>query len=431
MKVQLLLTGNELMSGDIVDSNSAMIAQQLKAIGIEVKRKVTVSDDMSLLINEIKQISQQADVLIINGGLGPTTDDLTAEALANAANVDLSQHTDALAHIKTWCEARGAKLNEPNLKQTILPAGCDIIANSVGSAVGFKLTINHCDIYCTPGVPSELKVMLADEIIPALKKQLPADITSHTTRLQVFGYGESGLQKLLVEQFPNWPTSLEIGYRASMPLLELKITSRSHQDLQLKEQWLTKIKALLGDHIVSEIKDQPQSLAATLIDLLKKENKTLTTAESCTGGLISSLLTKEAGASAVFHAGFVTYSNEIKHSILGVSNSIIEQHGAVSEETVLAMAKGALAKSGSDLVIAVSGIAGPDGGTAEKPVGSFWLAWGDNSHLQSVYLQVKSNRWHFQQSVAAIGLDLIRRKIHGSTETPRYFIERKHQKAEN
>lgn len=146
-KVQLLLTGNELMTGDIVDSNSAMIAEQLKELGLEITRKVTVADDLAMLTNEINQLAEQADILIINGGLGPTVDDLTAQALANAIQVELTEHVQALAHITSWCKKRGAPLNKPNLKQAILPQGCDIIPNSQGSAVGFKVSHLNCDIY--------------------------------------------------------------------------------------------------------------------------------------------------------------------------------------------------------------------------------------------------------------------------------------------
>lgn len=413
------------MSGDIVDSNSTMIAQQLKEFGIEVKRKVTVADDFELLVNEINSISQQADVLIINGGLGPTTDDLTAEALAAAANIKLTEHPQALEHITSWCQQRGAELSAPNLKQTILPEGCNIIANTVGSAVGFNLTLNDCDIYCTPGVPHELKVMIDNEITEKLQKKLPETLEVHTTRLQVFGYGESALQKLLTEQFPDFPEALEIGYRASMPLLELKLTSRTTQDKILKQQWLEKIKKSLNDHIIHEITDKPSTLAKEVFKLLQKNKHTLTCAESCTGGLIASLLTREPGASSSFHAGFVSYSNDIKESLLDVSPKTIQQHGAVSQETVIAMAKGALKKSSSDYTIAVSGIAGPDGGSDEKPVGTVWIAWGDRHHIDSISLQIKANRWYFQQSVAAISLDLIRRLLIGSTNEPRYFVERK------
>ena len=158
--VQLLLTGNELMTGDIVDSNSAMIAQQFKELGLDIVRKVTIADNLTSLVNEINSLAKQSDILVINGGLGPTIDDLTAQALARATQVELVEHREALAHLTLWCEKRGAKLNAPNLKQTLLPHGCTIIANKEGSAVGFKVTHLSCDIYCTPGVPRELKTCL-------------------------------------------------------------------------------------------------------------------------------------------------------------------------------------------------------------------------------------------------------------------------------
>lgn len=425
MKIQLLMTGNELMSGDIVDSNSVMIAEKLKNIGLTVKRKVTVADDINDLINEISHVSEQADLLIINGGLGPTTDDLTAEALAKAAKLPLEEHKEALAHLTTWCNQKGYELSGSNLKQAILPKGCSIIANSVGSAVGFRLTLNNCDIMCTPGVPSELSIMLTDVMLPIIQQKIPKEKQAHTSRLQVFGYGESSLQNALVENFPDWPKSLEVGYRASMPFVELKITSYTTTDNDLKTSWINKIKTLLGDHIVHEIIDKPLTMAKCLLTILQKHNKTLTTAESCTGGLISSLLTKEAGASLSFHAGFVTYANEIKQRILDVPSNLIEQYGAVSQEVVIAMAQGALQKSSADLVISVSGIAGPDGGSEEKPVGTVWIAWGNKNKIDSVCLNIKTNRWYFQLMVANICLDLIRRQLIESTQIPCYFIERK------
>jgi nicotinamide-nucleotide amidase len=412
------------MSGDIIDSNSVMIAQQLKNIGIEVTRKVTVADDLAMLIDEIQHISKQSDVLIINGGLGPTTDDLTAEALACAANTTIEQHDDALTHVTTWCQKRNTPLNKPNLKQTYLPKDCDIIANSVGSAVGFTLTLNNCQIYCTPGVPSELKVMMNEQIMPILKNQLPEQQQAHTTRLQLFGYGESGLQKAINENFSDWPTALEIGYRASMPMLELKVTSRTPNDFNLKTRWVNKIKQFLGDHVVHEITDQPITLAKSVLLLLQQEHQTIVTAESCTGGLIASLLTKEAGASSAFHAGFVTYSNEMKQQLLEVPEQTLSEFGAVSEQTATAMAKGALLKSGSEHVVAVSGIAGPDGGSVEKPVGIICIAWGSRDNIKVNTLNISGNRHFFQQSVAAIALDLIRRTLINSSETPRYLIEK-------
>jgi nicotinamide-nucleotide amidase len=423
--VQLLLTGNELMTGDIVDSNSAMIAQQFKELGLDIFRKVTIADNLTALTNEINLLAEQANILIINGGLGPTIDDLTAQALAKATQVALVEHSEALAHLTAWCEKRGAKLNDPNLKQTILPEGCSIIANKEGSAVGFKMTHLACDIYCTPGVPRELKTMLAEQIAPDIAKRLPKELITDVTRLQVFGLGESTLQKMIDEQLPNWPDNIELGFRAGMPLLEVKLTTTSEEGHNIKPEWYTKLANVLGDHVIAKIENTPLSLAKHILLKLADNNLKITTAESCTGGLIASLLTKEAGASTSFEAGFVTYSNHMKTQLLDVSNTLLDQHGAVSEEVVMAMAQGALDKSSADFVIAVSGIAGPAGGSIEKPVGTVWIAWGHKDNLKAVGLLMPLARSYFQKYVANIGLDLIRRELMSSTQIPHYIVERK------
>ncbi|WP_246058284.1 CinA family nicotinamide mononucleotide deamidase-related protein [Litorilituus lipolyticus] len=424
LNIQLLLTGDELMSGDILDSNSAMIAQELKNLGLELTKKTTVGDNLELLTAEINAISQQADILIINGGLGPTIDDLTALALGKATSQALEQHPQAVEQIKAWCEKRNSPLNEPNLKQAYLPKGCTIIPNKNGSAPGFIVSHQQCDIYCTPGVPHELKSMLLEHMIPAIAKLVPSNTVSDTIRLQVFGLGESSLQKTINEQLPDWPDDIEIGFRAGIPLLEVKLTCRSKQALQQKELWLVKLKSLLGDHYIETVQGSPKALAEHTLFLLQQSNYQISCAESCTGGLIASLLTNISGSSKSFEAGYVTYSNAMKIDMLSVKPELIEQHGAVSQQVVLAMAKGALVRSKSDLAIAVSGIAGPDGGSEEKPVGTVWIAWGSKEHLQSQCLLLPLSRKYFQQYVAHIALDLIRRRLLNSTETPNYVIER-------
>jgi nicotinamide-nucleotide amidase len=423
-KVQLLLTGNELMTGDIVDSNSAMMAQVLKDIGLGINRKVTVADDLTLLVNEITYMASTSDILIINGGLGPTVDDLTAQALALAIGEELTEHPQALAHLTKWCQQRGAELNGPNLKQAILPKDCQIIANKNGSAVGFSVRYNNCDIYCTPGVPHELKTMLFEQIIPTISADLPRGLIADVTRLQVFGLGESSLQKIINEQLPQWPTAIDLGFRAGMPLLEVKLTTDTDKGLALKKIWQEKLANALGDHLIAEIKDKPKSLAEHLLTQLQQDNLKVTTAESCTGGLIASKLTEISGSSINFEAGFVTYSNEMKTAMLDVPMNLFEQYGAVSEQVVIAMAKGSLVKSDADLTIAVSGVAGPNGGTEEKPVGTVWFAWGSIDDIKTQCLLLPYKRIKFQQFVAAIGLDLLRRYQQNTTEIPNYITER-------
>jgi len=422
--VQLLLTGNELMTGDIVDSNSAMIAQQLKELGLEISRKVTIADDLELLVHEINLLAEHADILIINGGLGPTIDDLTAQALAKATNVKLAEHPRALEHLITWCKKRGAKLNAPNLKQAILPQNCSIIPNNQGSAVGFQVNHLNCDIYCTPGVPRELKVMLSEQIAPSIAKSLPNELISDVTRLQIFGLGESTLQKMVDEKLPDWPENIELGFRAGMPLLEVKLTTTCQEGHSQKHFWQEKLMKVIGDHLIAQIDNEPLSLAEHVLSRLADDNLKITTAESCTGGSIASMITQVAGASAFFEAGFVTYSNNMKTKLLGVPEQLLNNYGAVSQEVVIAMAQGALEKSSADLAIAVSGIAGPDGGCDEKPVGTVWIAWGRKENLQSICLLMPLPRHYFQKYVASIGLDLIRRELINSQEIPYYIIER-------
>ncbi|XQW86035.1 CinA family nicotinamide mononucleotide deamidase-related protein [Thalassotalea piscium] len=421
LNVQLLLTGDELMTGDVIDTNSAYIAQSLKEIGVEVNKRVTVGDNISTLINEINTITQQADILIINGGLGPTIDDLTADALAQAAKMELSLNHDAQTHLKQWCLAKGVELNKANLKQAILPKDVTIIPNPVGSAVGFSLLLNECKIFCTPGVPSELFVMLTQSIIPDIKANLPSIPYYKVKRFQVYGLGESNLQMMMDNEFPDWPPHLELGFRAKSPFVELKITTKTSAGIDILSVWVSKVQKLLGAHLIAEITDKEVSMPEHVLSLLANNNLKITTAESCTGGLIASQLTSIANASASFEAGFVTYSNQMKNKLINVNIETLERYGAVSKEVVEEMARGALKVSNADIAIAVSGIAGPSGGSKEKPVGSVWIAWGSSTELHSAYLCIKGSRQYFQHAVANRSLDLVRRFLLKTTETPLYM----------
>lgn len=426
INIQLLLTGNELMSGDITDTNSVFIAQELKNLGVELSRKVTVGDNMDLLVQEMDSLSKQADIVIINGGLGPTVDDMTAQALAQLTQQPLETHPVALEQLKDWCNKRNYALSKPNIKQALLPKNCHIIYNPIGSAPGFSVQYNNCKIICTPGVPSELKAMFYDSILASVAKQLPIDQQAVTQKLHIFGIGESGLQKMIDEQFPNWPDEIELGFRASMPLLEVKITSRKATSQQLRTTWYNNLKSLLGQHIVCE---GSGSMASTLVAQLHKQQKKITTVESCTGGLIASLLTNVSGSSTVFEAGFVTYSNKMKSKLVNVSPNTLQKHGAVSEAVVKQMVAGALAITGADYGIAVSGIAGPTGGTKDKPVGTVWLAWGSKENILTQQLYFPAERIYFQKFIATAGLDLVRRLLLNFSDVPRYVIER--QRANN
>lgn len=422
MRIKLLLTGNELMNGDIVDSNSAMVAQRFAAHGWSIQEKRTIGDDRALLIETLGAMARDTDVLLVNGGLGPTVDDLTAEALAAAAGVAIAEQPQALAHLQHWADTRGLALNAANRKQAQLPVGCEIVPNPVGTAVGFALELHGCRVICTPGVPRELERMIDDNIVPALAQRFGAGRTQ-LVRIGLFGIGESALQQLISDQIPDWPASVELGFRASFPVLELKLTSHGDDGEREVATLLRKLEPLLA-----EIRVDGGSLAACVVGLLAQRGQRIATAESCTGGLIASQITQVAGASEVFDAGFVTYSNVMKSALLGVDSQTLQQHGAVSESVVLEMARGALERSGADHAIAISGIAGPSGGSEEKPVGTVWIAWGKRDALQARCFELGgSSRQWIQQYSAAIALDLMRRQLLGIDGEPNYLrAKRRH-----
>ena len=422
VQVALLLTGNELMSGDTIDSNSSRIALALGAHKIGVGKKITVGDDPKLLSDSLVDLCASAEVVIINGGLGPTEDDLTAELVAEVAGNTLANHPKATKHLEEWCERRGLELSASNLKQVLLPEGADLVANPIGSAVGFALEVNGALVITTPGVPVELTAMLP-EICDRIASRVGGG-TAFIRRLQTFGIGESTIQELVNARTDDWPDGVTLGFRSGLPQLELKLQVDDDNLLDKRDNAENLLHELIGDHIIGHDDDQ---LAMSLQRALLDRRMSVGTAESCTGGLIASLITREAGSSQIFGSGFVTYSNAAKRSVLGVSATLLGQYGAVSEPVVLAMLTGALEKSGSDIGIAVSGIAGPGGGSDDKPVGTVWMAWGTSAHHRAIRLQVPGSRERFQILVAAIGLDIMRRQVLELPPIPHYiqrFIHR-------
>jgi len=422
MKISLLLTGNELMSGDTVDTNSAYIAQSLKDLNLVPYIKKVVGDDLALLVESIRELARVSDVLIVNGGLGPTVDDLTALALSEASSSPLIKNADAYVKLDEWATRRGFVITESNLKQVLLPEICQIIDNPVGSAVGFRCIYEDCMVMCTPGVPSELKPMVENHLLPLIREHGAIETKNHITRLRVFGITESGLQDTVNEVFPDWPANVDLGFRVQMPVIEIKISTLGDDLIDLNHEWVERFCTHFSDYVIGR---DGVRLTQALNLALRQNDVVLTTAESCTGGLIASGITSEAGSSKVFEAGYIVYSNQMKEELLGVSGQTLIDHGAVSEPVVIELAEGALKKSHADMALAISGIAGPDGGSAAKPVGTVWMAWGRSGAIKARKFYFPVARLAFQKTAAAIAMDLVRREVLGLPTDVDYFSELK------
>jgi len=420
LQISLLMTGSELMSGDTIDSNSAFIAKALLEVGLEVQKKTTVGDNLALLIHEISTLSQNADILIINGGLGPTQDDLTALAISQACHLPISTHQEAKVHIEQWCLARRMKSNAANLKQAELPLGAMIFPDAPGSAPAFYCVYKGCLIIATPGVPSELKHITHCNILPFIQNQFAIKASEPWKKIGLIGMGESRLQEQINNDFSAINRTIDIGFRADFPTLEFKYRAKApftgNNPEFLKDE--ATLLNFLNPYIFSM---QQQSIAEATIKILYSNNKTLGTAESCTGGLIASMLSQVSGASDVFMGSIVSYSNEVKTELLHVANHQLITQGAVSEATAQSMLTGLLSQIKSDLGIAVTGIAGPSGGSEEKPVGTVWIAWGSKELNNCVGLHIPFPRQSFQSLVSAIALDLIRRFTLNECDAPEYL----------
>lgn len=422
IKLGLLLTGDELLSGDIVDTNSVFIAQRLQKTGLTIAKKVIVGDCRDSLARAIVSLTKENDIVIINGGLGSTVDDLTAEVAAEVSGMELWEHPAALQHLEMLYKERKLPKKSKQFRQAFIPKEAEIIPNPIGSAVGFTMKINKALCYFTPGVPHELKAMLSETIIPHMERAFDLAHGRKLNSLTLMGIGELQVQEKIHAHLDKEliQDKVGIGFRAFSPFTELKLFTDKEEHYQLLEQITGEIRQLLEDYII----ESKNGLPSYMINLLQARQKTLSLAESCTGGLIASKMTEVPGASDVFHAGFVTYSNESKVNLIDVTPDVLEEHGAVSKPVVEEMVQGALKKSGTDYAIAVSGIAGPGGGTKEKPTGTVYIGWGSPEKIQVRRLLIPQERTMFQNIVCATALDLLRRFIHELPVDCPYFFDR-------
>jgi competence/damage-inducible protein CinA-like protein len=370
-KAVILSTGDELVSGRIVDANSAAIADRLFSVGVEIAAVLQVGDDREKLLWALEQARCLGDLVIGTGGLGPTADDLTTEAVAEFLGRELKQDEPIAESLKRRFEARGAVWTANNLKQSLFPEGSTTIPNPIGTAAGFRISVGSGKtLIWLPGVPQEMAAMLNETVIPwVVQQRINAEQILACT-FKIHGLTESKLDDLL--KAVKLDSQAKLSFRAHYPDLSVRLTIKGGQERETVFKRLREeIRKLLGNYIYAE---GDVSLEEMVGEMLLKKKLTLSLAESCTGGYISHRITRIGGSSAYYHGGAVAYSNEAKVCFLGVDSTTLQKFGAVSRETALAMSRGIKERTGASIGLSVTGIAGPSGGTPEKPVGTVWIS---------------------------------------------------------
>jgi nicotinamide-nucleotide amidase len=373
MLAEIITIGDEILIGQIVDTNSAWMAAELNNIGIRVKQISSVSDDRQHILTALKEASQRADIILVTGGLGPTKDDITKKTIAEYFDVKLVEHQEALNNVAKIFARYNRPLLEVNRLQAMVPENCEVILNNNGTAPGMWFNVNGKIYISMPGVPHEMMYMMEDEVLPKLKSTLKLPVIIHKTILTV-GEGESFLAERIADIEDSLPSHIKLAYLPKLGQVRLRLSGYGEDEALLRREvnaCASKIVERVANVVAAE-EDIP--IEKAILNFMTEKGLTLSLAESCTGGYIAQLFTQHPGASKVFLGGVVSYSNELKESVLGVKFETIERFGVVSGETVTEMAEGALLNFKSDYAVAITGIAGPDGGTPEKPVGTVWVA---------------------------------------------------------
>jgi nicotinamide-nucleotide amidase len=408
MTAAVLCTGTELTRGELVNTNGTFLAEALTALGFEVGAVDVVADDAERITLALERLGSQHEVLVCTGGLGPTTDDLTTECVARVLGVPLERDPPSLEAIRARLERAGRTMAASNAKQADFPRGASILPNANGTAPGFSVKLARAMAFFLPGVPLEMRVMFAASVAPVIEP-LVAE-RSHQTRLRTFGLPESEVNDRLAGI--EAAHGVTLGYRAKLPEIEVKVLARapSRDEARARSEAAAReVRARLGDDVVYGEGDT--SLPEAVCRLLEARALTLALAESCTGGLIAELVTDVPGASRSFLGGVVSYSNAAKTELLGVSSALIEAHGAVSSEVAEAMAEGARRRFDSSLGLAVTGIAGPDGGSPEKPVGLVHFAVASDAGTTARHTVFTGGRELVRRRAAFAGLALVRRVV--------------------
>jgi len=404
MTATILSIGDELLIGQVVNTNASWLGTQLTDLGIRVRSILAIGDDRGTIRREIERAASIDEVVIVSGGLGPTHDDVTREAICDLLGCDLHTDLEQLRRIERRFADRGIELNERSIRQAAVPSACRTLPNEYGSAPGLAFTIGATRVYVLPGVPTELKGIFTDRIAPELRRE---DASTDRMTILVFGPTESALADRLADLNALLADDLTLAYLPSPGGIRLRAMRHTESARERYEKLIEGIRSGAGEWIVTE-RDEPLHVA--LGRLLTQRKLTLATAESCTGGMIGEMLTETSGSSVYYLGGVISYANSAKREMLGVSEEDLTNHGAVSREVAEAMARGARERFGSDLAVSVTGIAGPTGGSPEKPVGTVWIAVADADGVSAKRMQFGNERTITRLRAANVALDMVRRR---------------------
>lgn len=416
MKAEIISIGDEILIGQIVNTNAVWMAQQLNLIGVTVASISTISDSKTDIEQSLEIAFKRADLVLMTGGLGPTKDDVTKKTLSDFFKTPLILNEDVLADVTEFFKKRGREVSAINRDQALVPQLCTVIRNTNGTAPGMWLERNGKICVSMPGVPYEMKEMMSRSILPKVKASYSLPFIYHKTILTQ-GIGES----ILAERIEAWEDNItaqgiKLAYLPQPGIVRLRLSAYGEKKEKLKS-WIDaeieKVLPLIQEHVYGyeDFGEETPSIQKITFDLLKHNRKTLSVAESCTGGFISSLFTDIPGSSEVFMGSVVPYNNIAKHELVGVDISVFEKHGAVSEQCVIQLAEGAIQKFHSDFSIAVSGVAGPSGGTPEKPVGFVWIAVSNGKTTQTENFQFGDNRSRNIVMTANTAVNMLRKFI--------------------
>ncbi len=407
----IITIGDELLIGQVIDTNSAYMAQALNKIGILIKHRIAIVDDEQEIIYALNEAFKSSHIILITGGLGPTADDITKQSLCNYFGGKMILHSPTLEHVKYLFENVFKRpMIERNIQQAEVPDNCTVLKNEIGTAPALMFEKENKICIAMPGVPYEMKWIMQEHVLNIIQQKFDTGFVEHKTLLTAC-IGESFLAELIKDWENNLPSDIKLAYLPKFGMVRLRLSSFGKDKNILQQKLSTefeKLKLLVKDYLVVD-EDLPIELVISL--LLKKQNKTLSTAESCTGGSIASIITSHAGASEIFKGSVVSYSNSAKHKILNVPNEILQTKGAVSQETVEFMVKNCMELFNTNYAIAVSGIMGPSGATEDKPLGLVWISVANEQKIISKQFQFKYDRERNIQHTIITALNMLRKLI--------------------